>query len=499
VRVCRWGRLTIGALGTVLLGACLPQTTGTVRTSQLPDYALASCEYIVEANFATCAQRARERRNGEIAMAVASYLAQKSDPAAALQWTEDAAAWGNGKALRAMYDSYYYGKAPLPADKDAAAKTLDAALAGGAQWARLLQASRLWTANAPEARTLITAAAEQNNCHAQAFLANAYYDGSLGEKNWTKAYFWLLLGQSGSTARLSEIHALTQVPAGIAPAAGFVTETCLPGRLPILKANMERALPARYIQQAAGAVTRWRPTTAEPDLAAPPDSAMIEPRPQPASASASRAPRMGTPAPAMPKWQLIAFDRTAAKADAQLAAADIFERASKHVWIIAVASEPRGTISQGSAVAIGPHRLITNCHIVQDARAIAIKQGKDIRSASLVSASPDTDRCILAVEKSLASYARTVRAFDSLKIGEAVVSIGSPHGLENTLGQGIVSGLRRADGMRVVQTTAPISPGSSGGGLFDASGNLVGITTFTLRDAEALNFAIAAEDFTQAK
>ncbi len=487
-----WGRTTLSALSAILLGACgLP--TGNVRTSQLPDYALASCDYVVEANLAGCSARASERRNGEVAMAVATYLAQKPDPAAALQWIEDAAAWGNGKALRAMYDSYYFGKAPLAADQTAAAKTLDAALAGGAQWARLLQASRLWTTNAPEARTLITQTAEQNNCHAQAFLANAYYDGSLGEKNWTKAYFWLLLGQSGSTARLSEIHSLTRAPVGITPPAGFVTETCLPGRLPILKANMERALPTRYIQQAAGAVARWRPTNSEPDLVAPPASAMIEARPQ--TASASRAPRMGTPSPSMPQWQLIAFDRTAAKADGPLPASEIFERASKHVWTIAVASEPRGSISQGSAVAIGPHRLITNCHIVEDARSIVVKQGKDIRSATLASASPGTDRCILAVEKSLQSYARTVRAFDSLKVGEAVLSIGSPHGLENTLGQGIVSSLRKLDGMQVVQTTAPISPGSSGGGLFDASSNLVGITSFAIRDADSLNFAIAAEDF----
>jgi len=490
-----WGRIATSALGAILLSGCVAQSTGTVRTTQLPDYALASCDYVVETNLAACSERARARRSGDIAMAVASHLAQKSETDAALRWTDDAAAWGNSKALRAIHDSHYFGTAPSGADKDAAARTLDAALAGGAQWARLLQASRLWQSDAAQARALITAVAEQNNCHAQAFLANAYYDGSLGERNWTKAYFWLLLGQSGSTARLSEIHALTEAPDGLAPPAGFVTETCQPGRLPILKASMERAVPQRFLDQAGRAARGWRPAAVEPDLAPPPESAMVEPRAQPTG----RQPRMGSTAPSMPGWHLIGFDRTAAKADASLAASQIFERASKHVWIVAVASGARGSISQGSAVAIGSHRLITNCHIVEDARSIAIKQGKDIRSATLVSASPSTDRCILAVEKPLASYARTVRAFDSLRIGEAVVSIGSPHGLENTLGLGIVSGLRRLDGLHVVQTTAPVSPGSSGGGLFDASGNLVGITSFAVRDADSLNFAIAAEDFAKAK
>jgi S1-C subfamily serine protease len=47
----------------------------------------------------------------------------------------------------------------------------------------------------------------------------------------------------------------------------------------------------------------------------------------------------------------------------------------------------------------------------------------------------------------------------------------------------------------MIQTTAPISPGSSGGGLFDAQGSLVGITTMVRRDSQNLNFAIAADSF----
>jgi S1-C subfamily serine protease len=488
-----WGQFGAGAVSAILLGACAAQTGGT--TSEIPGYALAACAYVVEANVAACADRARALRDGDIAMAVAIHLAETSDTAGALQWTEDAAAWGNSKALRAMYDSYYFGKAPFAEDKAAAARTLDAALANGAQWARLLQASRIWATNAPQARALIAAAAEQNNCHAQALLAAAYYDGSLGEKNWTKAYFWLLLGQSGSTARLSEIHALTEVPAEAAPPAGFVTETCQPGRLPVLKPSMERALPASYLRSASGAVTRWRPGNGEPERAAPPDSAMVESQPQPGSTG--HAPRMGVRAHA-PDWQLIAFDRTAAAADRQFAAAEILDRAGKHVWTVAVASGLRGTVTQGSAVAIGPHRLITNCHLVDAARSIAVRQGADIRRATLVSASHDTDRCVLSVAKRLASYARTIRAFDSLKIGEPVIAIASPDGRAAAIGRGIVSGLRKRDAMRIVQTTAPISAGSSGGGLFDAAGNLVGITSVDAGDADALNFAIAAENFARA-
>jgi len=65
--------------------------------------------------------------------------------------------------------------------------------------------------------------------------------------------------------------------------------------------------------------------------------------------------------------------------------------------------------------------------------------------------------------------------------------------LELTLSEGIISGLREYEGGHVLQTSAAISPGSSGGGLFDAQGRLVGITTFFLSKGQNLNFALPAE------
>ena len=75
------------------------------------------------------------------------------------------------------------------------------------------------------------------------------------------------------------------------------------------------------------------------------------------------------------------------------------------------------------------------------------------------------------------------------------MAVGAPSGLERTLGEGIISGLRSFRESRFIQTTAPISPGSSGGGLFDGFGNLIGVTTLQAKKGQALNFAIAAEDF----
>ena len=104
------------------------------------------------------------------------------------------------------------------------------------------------------------------------------------------------------------------------------------------------------------------------------------------------------------------------------------------------------------------------------------------------------NRLSILVSTTLPKWVK-VRPYADVKVGERVYTIGTPKGLELTLAEGIVSSKRAADGTRYVQTSAPISPGSSGGGLFDAQGNLIGITTFMLKDSQNLNFAIAAEEY----
>src|ERR1700690_1762199 len=81
----------------------------------------------------------------------------------------------------------------------------------------------------------------------------------------------------------------------------------------------------------------------------------------------------------------------------------------------------------------------------------------------------------------------------ALRIGERVYAVGSPHGLERSISEGLVSGLPGAAPDTIIQTTAAISHGSSGGGLFDSSGVLIGITTLFLKDGQSLNFAVPAD------
>jgi len=85
---------------------------------------------------------------------------------------------------------------------------------------------------------------------------------------------------------------------------------------------------------------------------------------------------------------------------------------------------------------------------------------------------------------------------DRLQVGEEVVAIGNPLSLESTVSNGIVSAIRTVEdeGGKFLQVTAPISPGSSGGPLFNMAGEVVGITTSHLVGGQNLNFAIPIND-----
>jgi hypothetical protein len=208
---------------------------------------------------------------------------------------------------------------------------------------------------------------------------------------------------------------------------------------------------------------------------------------------------MMAPAGGWPDWSALG-DMPEAQEGASLSGEVLYERLAPSVFQVQ-ASLASGA-AQGSAVAVSENQLLTNCHVVAGAGKIVVRQGKQEHSAKIVRSSPKTDRCVLEVKGPKLKVIPGVRSYDDLKVGESVYTLGSPGGLELSLSQGVLSGLREPeDGRHYVQTTAPISPGSSGGGLFDARGNLIGITTLVYvgrkRLNQALNFAIPAETFYQ--
>jgi S1-C subfamily serine protease len=199
------------------------------------------------------------------------------------------------------------------------------------------------------------------------------------------------------------------------------------------------------------------------------------------------------PADGWPVWHPLSNFPSAVSGE--LTGTQLFEKLAPSV--ARVEAKLDGGTSQGSAVAVSKTSVITNCHVVEGSSKIIVKQGTQEWPAKLLASEPAKDRCVLEATGAQFTPVAGVRAYADLKIGEPLYTLGNPSGLDLTLANGILSSLREDEGVRFVQTTAPISPGSSGGGLFDARGNLVGITTLIYvgkeRLNQSLNFAIAGE------
>ncbi|MGH6627256.1 MAG: S1C family serine protease [Burkholderiaceae bacterium] len=171
----------------------------------------------------------------------------------------------------------------------------------------------------------------------------------------------------------------------------------------------------------------------------------------------------------------------------------IFEQASPSIWGVEAFDAQHRQINAGSAVVVGPGLLVTNCHVLARSRSITVRRENLSYDATLEAPDPERDLCQLRVAN-FSAPAVEIADISSLKIGARVYAIGNPRKFEATISDGLLSGLRRSDmgALEVIQTTAPISAGSSGGGLFDARGRLIGITTSMVRDAQNLNFALPA-------
>ena len=171
----------------------------------------------------------------------------------------------------------------------------------------------------------------------------------------------------------------------------------------------------------------------------------------------------------------------------------LFARLSDSVWAVRTFDAQERPLRAGSAVVIAPGRLVTNCHVLAKASNFVVKRDNVTYGATLEYPDPGRDLCQIKVANFTAPPV-TLAPAGGARVGQRVYAIGNPRGLENTLSEGLLSGLRGGDGeARLLQTTAAVAPGSSGGGLFDTDGRLLGITTFAARDGGSLNFAIPAE------
>ncbi|MFZ6745050.1 trypsin-like peptidase domain-containing protein [Undibacterium sp. JH2W] len=207
------------------------------------------------------------------------------------------------------------------------------------------------------------------------------------------------------------------------------------------------------------------------------------------------APLANTPAPVTaPVAAAPTPEPTTSNVDAGKSAEEIYALRSPSIALISVYGPTGAQVALGSGVVIAPEVVITNCHVTRAGVQYKAKIGKDVLAATVTMADEEFDLCRLSVPGSTAP-AVALGSTDSLRIGQKVFAIGAPLGLDLTISDGIVSALRPLPAGKVIQTTAPISHGSSGGGLFDAAGKLVGINTFNVQDGQAqnLNFAVPVD------
>lgn len=174
----------------------------------------------------------------------------------------------------------------------------------------------------------------------------------------------------------------------------------------------------------------------------------------------------------------------------ELSARDIYNNSKEKVAMV-LCYDKGLPISQGSGFFINENTLITNYHVIEGASLIEIKlptQKEVFKGATIIKASEDYDIAIIQTKQSFSFL--QIDSTDSDNVGSKIYCIGNPRGFEGTISEGILSGKREYEGTDFLQITAPISPGNSGGPVINDKGDVIGISTFTYKSSQNLNFAM---------
>lgn len=173
--------------------------------------------------------------------------------------------------------------------------------------------------------------------------------------------------------------------------------------------------------------------------------------------------------------------------------AEIAENVGKSVAMIVTYDITGSPSAQGSGVFITKTGIIlTNAHVVNDAySAEVISSFGTFEKVRILAQDSKRDLALISIPTDNSSPVSPA-GNTNFKPGDRVIAIGNPLGLEKTISDGLISGIRhRDDGVELIQTTVPISHGSSGGVLLDISGELIGITTSSFEGGQNINFAIS--------
>ncbi len=176
-----------------------------------------------------------------------------------------------------------------------------------------------------------------------------------------------------------------------------------------------------------------------------------------------------------------------------LSPSEVYAKCASAVFNISVYNSTGHALGQATGFFIDSNgTAVTNYHVIEDAYSAKIKMadGNIYNVLGVYGSDANSDLAIIKVEGSGFPYLEQGNS-DYVAVGSTVYTIGSPQGLEGSISQGIVSYYYREIGNTpYVQITAPISPGSSGGALLDASGRVIGVTTGGIAAGQSLNLAV---------
>ena len=173
---------------------------------------------------------------------------------------------------------------------------------------------------------------------------------------------------------------------------------------------------------------------------------------------------------------------------------ELFARAAPAVVRIEVRDAGFRLIGFGSAFFVSADGfLVTNYHVIEKAKFASVRMGNKttLFVDGIAAVDAEADLALLKVNVKGQTFL-TLDTGQSPKVGVKVYAIGNPQGLENTFSDGMVSGHREYKGVKMIQISAPISKGSSGGPLLTGDGKVVGVTTGGWRTGQNLNFAVQA-------
>ena len=137
--------------------------------------------------------------------------------------------------------------------------------------------------------------------------------------------------------------------------------------------------------------------------------------------------------------------------------------------------------------------IVTNYHVIKGAEGLGVKfaQEKDlITNVSVIKTDALLDIALIKINTPINATPLPLGNSDQIAIGERVVAIGNPKGLQNTVSDGLISAVRDEGGVKQIQISVPISHGSSGGALINMRGEVIGITSSGIEQGQNLNFAI---------